>query len=151
MAGQLGQGPGWPAPAARSRGVSRGPQAGVKIDWSWALGRSSHEVTELGRWIKRIQLGCFGVRDVTMSSNGRGDRCDSVGHGDSVPTGNTTTGAHRPGFIGRGKGEPGQKKGLDGRKDADFSAFGNGVCKTKGKRNCTWSCTLVSYLPWDTG
>lgn len=37
-----------------------------------------------------------------------------------------------------------KKKGPDGRKDAGLRNFG--VCKTKGRRNCMWSCTLVGKV-----
>lgn len=53
---------------------------------------------------------------------------------------------HRPGCTGRRQGEPDQKERSGWRHEADFSNFGNGVCKTKGKRNRTWYCTLVGEV-----
>lgn len=93
MAGQLGQHPEWLAPAAQSWGDAGEAQAGAKTDQGAGPGAgSTPEAAELGRCVRKIQLGCFGGSvGVPQSSDGRGDHYmkDSLRH-DLIPTEDTT-------------------------------------------------------------
>lgn len=66
MAGQLGQGPEWLAPAVWSGGQA------IILRQEWRLARAgpwagyTHEVIELGGWFDRVHLSCFEMRGWKM-------------------------------------------------------------------------------------